>query len=860
MSGLSGPYAVLDNGSPAGHSALALTSGKATFYLNSSGSMASNVMTATASGSNVLLSGLAAGQVSSTSLDAVNGSQLFGLASSTASALGGGASVNADGSVSAPSYALTNANSIDGTTGAANDVGSAFQTVDSALGKLNTAVAQNASDINNMSTQINNGTIGLVQQDPTTRKITVAKNTDGTTVDMTGTAGTRTVTGVTAGQLNATSTDAVNGSQLYATNQAVAQNTSDINNMSTQINNGTIGLVQQDATTRNITVAKNTDGTTVDMTGTAGTRTVTGVTAGQLNATSTDAVNGSQLYATNQAVAQNTTDINNMSTQINNGTIGLVQQDATTRNITVAKNTDGTTVDMTGTAGTRTVTGVTAGQLNATSTDAVNGSQLYATNQAVAQNTTDINNMSTQINNGTIGLVQQDATTRNITVAKNTDGTTVDMTGTAGTRTVTGVTAGQLNATSTDAVNGSQLYATNQAVAQNTTDIAKNTSDINNIVNQFNNGSIGLVQQDPTTRVITVAKNTDGTVVDMTGTAGTRTVTGVTAGQLNATSTDAVNGSQLYATNQNVAQNTADIANLNTTVTQNTANIAQNTADIAKNTADIANLNTNVAQNTVDIAKNTTDISNINQQISSGNVGLVKQDATTRNITVAKDNDGTVVDMTGTQGARTVTGVAAGTLSSDSLDAVNGSQLYATNQNVASLTQQINNVAAASSAFASQSTDTPAVASGANSTAMGNGSKATGNNSVAIGSGSVADEDNTVSIGSAGNERRLTNVAPGVNGTDAANMNQLNAVQNSVNATARQAFSGVAAAMAMPNLTPSQPGKTVVAAGVGNYKGYTAMGFGATYRSRDSRWLVNAAASITQRGDAGVRGQVGYEF
>ncbi|VXB60288.1 hypothetical protein BURKHO8Y_140387 [Burkholderia sp. 8Y] len=52
----------------------------------------------------------------------------------------------------------------------------------------------------------------------------------------------------------------------------------------------------------------------------------------------------------------------------------------------------------------------------------------------------------------------------------------------------------------------------------------------------------------------------------------------------------------------------------------------------------------------------------------------------------------------------------------------------------------------------------------------------------------------------------------------------------------------------------------MVAAGVGNYKGYTAIGLGATYRSRDSRWLVNAAASITQHGDTGVRGQVGYEF
>jgi autotransporter adhesin len=91
-------------------------------------------------------------------------------------------------------------------------------------------------------------------------------------------------------------------------------------------------------------------------------------------------------------------------------------------------------------------------------------------------------------------------------------------------------------------------------------------------------------------------------------------------------------------------------------------------------------------------------------------------------------------------------------------------------------------------------------------------------------------------------------------------MNQLNAVQNNVNTVAREAFSGVAAAMAMPNLTPMQPGRTVVAAGVANYRGYTAIGLGGTYRSEDSHWLVNAAASVTPHGDAGVRGQVGYEF
>ncbi|SAK38918.1 YadA domain-containing protein [Caballeronia hypogeia] len=338
--------------------------------------------------------------------------------------------------------------------------------------------------------------------------------------------------------------------------------------------------------------------------------------------------------------------------------------------------------------------------------------------------------------------------------------------------------------------------------------------------------------------------------LDMTG----HKISGVTNGEISATSTEAINGSQLYETNQKVEKNTADIGKNTADIATLNTNVAQNTADIAKNTSDIATLNTNVAQNT-------SDITNINNQLASGNIGLVKQDGSTRNITVAKDNDGKVVDMTGTEGTRTVTGVSAGALTADSTDAVNGSQLYQTNLNVESLSQQVANFSSmGSSSLASQNNDTPAVASGANSSAIGNGSKATGKNSVAIGSGSVADEDNTVSIGSVGNERRVTNVAPGVKGTDAVNMNQLNAVQSSVNAVARSAFAGVASAMAMPNLTPSQPGKTVVAAGVANYKGYTAVGVGGTYRSRNNHWLVNAAASVTPSGDTGVRGQVGYEF
>ncbi|MEK7957481.1 transporter, partial [Burkholderia contaminans] len=52
------------------------------------------------------LAGIAAGDVSAASSEAVNGSQLHGVADSVASAIGGSSTVNADGSISAPSFTV----------------------------------------------------------------------------------------------------------------------------------------------------------------------------------------------------------------------------------------------------------------------------------------------------------------------------------------------------------------------------------------------------------------------------------------------------------------------------------------------------------------------------------------------------------------------------------------------------------------------------------------------------------------------------------------------------------------------------------------------------------------------------------
>ena len=103
-----------------------------------------------------------------------------------------------------------------------------------------------------------------------------------------------------------------------------------------------------------------------------------------------------------------------------------------------------------------------------------------------------------------------------------------------------------------------------------------------------------------------------------------------------------------------------------------------------------------------------------------------------------------------------------------------------------------------------------AAVDGESSIALGARANVSGNNSVALGADSVATRNNTVSVGSAGSERTISNLAAGVYGTDAVNLNQLQA-------TEKKLSSGIAAAMAMT--TPViLPGKSnAVALGVGYY-------------------------------------------
>ncbi|AHI68209.1 YadA family autotransporter adhesin [Burkholderia thailandensis] len=139
-----------------------------------------------------------------------------------------------------------------------------------------------------------------------------------------------------------------------------------------------------------------------------------------------------------------------------------------------------------------------------------------------------------------------------------------------------------------------------------------------------------------------------------------------------------------------------------------------------------------------------------------------------------------------------------------------------------------------------------AQADGHRAVATGARAIASGRDAVALGAGSIADRDNTVSVGQRGSERQIVHVAPGAQGTDAVNVDQLNLaisnsnaytnqrigdLQQSITDTARDAYSGVAAATAL-TMIPDVDRDKMLSIGVGGavYKGHRAVALGGTAR------------------------------
>ncbi|WP_321859767.1 ESPR-type extended signal peptide-containing protein [Burkholderia cenocepacia] len=150
------------------------------------------------------LTGVAAGEVSTASTDAINGAQLHGVSTSVASAIGAGSTVNPDGSITAPSFSVG-----DGSGGT-----TIVHSVGDVVTNLDGRVTKNEGAISDLADQIGSGTLGLVQQAGANDAITVGAATGGTSVNFAGTSGARTLSGVANGVKD---DDVVTIAQLKAT-------------------------------------------------------------------------------------------------------------------------------------------------------------------------------------------------------------------------------------------------------------------------------------------------------------------------------------------------------------------------------------------------------------------------------------------------------------------------------------------------------------------------------------------------------------------------------------------------------------------------------------------------------------------
>ncbi|EOJ9031764.1 YadA-like family protein [Escherichia coli] len=819
---------------------------------------------------------MAAGTISTDSKEAINGSQLYAISRSVADRLGGGANVATNGTIMDMSFQLKKKNfnnvgealqyldnetlhwdsakgafsanyivkNADGTitsTVAENKIinvkdgdisatskdavnGSQLKTTNDNVATNTTNIATNTSNISNLTETVTNLGEDALKWDKDNGVFTAAHGTDATSK----------ITNVKDADLTADSTDAVNGSQLKTTNDAVATNTTNIANNTSNIATNTTNISNLTETVTNLGEDAlkwdKDNGVFTAAHGNNATSKITNVKDADLTAGSTDAVNGSQLKTTNDAVATNTTNIATNTTNISNltETVTNLGEDALKWD-----KDNGVFTAAHGNNAASKITNILDGAVTATSSDAINGSQLYDLSSNIATyfggnasvntdgvftgptykigetNYYNVGDALAAINSSfstSLGdALLWDASVDKFSAKHGTNGDA---------SVITDVANGDVSSTSSDAVNGSQLYTTNKYVV----DALGGGAEINadgtitaptyTIANaDYDNVGDALNAIDTT---LDDALLWDATANDGKGafSAGhgkdnsASKITNVAAGTVSATSSDAINGSQLYTTNKYIADALGGDAEVNADGT------------ITAPTYTIANAEYNNVGDALDALD---DNALLWDETANGGAGAYNA-----------SHDGK---------ASIITNVANGSISEDSTDAVNGSQLNATNMMIEQNSQIINQLAgntdatyieengaginyvrtndnglafndASASGVGATAVGYNAVASGASSVAIGQNSNSTVDTGIALGSSSVSSRviakgsrdtsvtengvvigyDTTdgellgaLSIGNDGKYRQIINVADGSEAHDAVTVRQL---QNAIGAVA----------------------------------------------------------------------------
>ena len=390
---------------------------------------------------------------------------------------------------------------------------------------------------------------------------------------------------------------------------------------------------------------------------------ISGVAAGAVTADSTDAVNGSQLHAV-------ATEAGKHSKVVNGSNINVEETDVDGQKIyKVNLNKDimlgdltGKYVNISGTNGTIETTGAIATK-----------DRVYADKGAKLA---DIDVTGDKISNGASSIVLDGSN------VKVNDKVTIDQNGK-----VTGVADGDVKENSKDAVNGSQLYKTNENVAaldkrvtdnetaiKNNADAIKNNADaIKNNTDAIKNNADAIKNNTDAIKnnADAIKNNADAisglnTRVDKVEALAGKHTTLTNGTNISVQETD-VDGQKNYKVNLNKDIILGDLTGKNVNISGTNGTI-ETTGYIATKDRVYADKGAKLA-----------DIDVTGDKISNGASSIVLDGSN------VKVNDKVTIDQNGK-----VTGVADGDVKENSKDAVNGSQLYKTNQEVVNNTNRIN--------------------------------------------------------------------------------------------------------------------------------------------------------------------------
>ena len=518
-------------------------------------------------------------------------------------------------------------------------------------------------------------------------------------------------------------------------------------------------------------------------------------------------------------------------------------------------------------AGGKKVTGVAAGTVAAGSTDAVNGGQLHQVYELIGSNGGNVNTAPPSVEaDGKAGL----GNIKNITLVDNSNNPNV-------TNVTNETKIAQSNGYSlvTYNVEDQGMYVTNNVIEavgrmneQGIKFFHTNDGEVNPDV-QARNGedssasgayatAVGYQAASKGTNAIAIGKgakaNAENTIAIGTG----NIVSGKNSGAIG--DPTVVSGNSSYS-----------IGNNNNVSADNAYALGSNIKATVKDSVYLGDRAQTQGIHTADAAKGEAyTYGGLNDKAVAGKAGSAA---------AANKVAGVVTVGNGTDETRQVQGVAAGVVSADSTDAINGSQLYYTNQAIANVATQATaaktEVTAGKNVVVNQTTGNSgqtvynvATADKLDVTSVTAGGVTVNAQGVSIAAPTTHNPANTVSLSPIGlnnGGQRITNVAPAKEGTDAVNLNQLagvgNALQNNIERVGKKAYAGVAGAIAQGSIPQvTRPGATGIGVGSGYYGGQSAMAIGVSAMSDGGNWVVKGNFSANTDGHVGVGAGALYQW